>query len=327
MKNLRSTAINRTDRKVSVSRLADSSQKADLTLPPNCGGYGRIRHFRMSTSEGWPSNPLPIVPACRSLGIAEIPDEMDAQVFQNAVCPWRCWYCFVPYDHLRGDPRKSTMLTCEELVDLYRAECHRPNIIVLSGGSPSLVPEWRLWMMDALESAGLEKETYLWSDDELSNKLMFEEFSDRDIDRIQQYKNYGQVCCFKGFDAESCAFNLNAPRSTSTYEDQLAVMSQILQLDIDVYVYVTLTTPALESVADGVRYFIDDLQQLSEFLPLRTVPLEIKEFTPLIDRGITDDQRLSLDGQRSAINVWNVEIERRFSLEMRRTGIADVRLR
>src|SRR5690349_12409002 len=86
-------------RRLLITRLAGSEQEADLTLPPNCGGYGRVRHFRRATSDGWPLNPLPIDPACAALGMPQA-DEIRAQAFQNAACNWRCWYCFVPFNLL-----------------------------------------------------------------------------------------------------------------------------------------------------------------------------------------------------------------------------------
>lgn len=326
MNRNRDKAVDRMNRTVLISQLSDSLQEADLTVPPNCGGYGRIRHFRKETSDGWPSNPLPIVPACRSLKIEQVPDEMRAQLFQNAICPWRCWYCFVPYDHLGGDPRTSKMLTCEELVELYKVEFDRPTIIVLSGGSPGLVPEWRLWMMEALESAGLHRDTYLWSDDDLSSDFMFSTLSAKERARMERYENYGQVCCFKGYDPDS--FNFNCRADQSQYHMQFELMRKTLQLDIDVYVYVTLTSPFLEQIKDGVRRFMDELQQLSEFLPLRTVPLEVvTEFEPLIRRGVDKEMRRSITGQRIAIDVWSEQIESRFSPEMRQRNIVDIPLR
>lgn len=325
MNRIRGNAVDRTKRTVLIAQLSGSIQEADLSVPPNCSGYGRIRHFRKTTSVGWPLNPLPIVPACRSLKIEHVPDEMTAQLFQHAICPWRCWYCFVSDDHLRGDPRTSKMLTCEKLVDLYKAESNRPAIIVLSGGSPGLVPEWRLWMMDALESAGLHRDTYLWSDDDLSSGFMFNALSAEEQGRIERYENYGQVCCFKGYDSASFKFNCKA--GEAQYETQFDLMRQMLQLGIDVYGYVTLTSPFHGKIADGVRHFVDKLQRLSEFLPLRTVPLEIStDFKPPVDRGIDEDMRHSIIGQRIAIGVWSEEIERRFSLEMRQKDIVDIPL-
>ena len=67
---LRERAIDVEGGRVLISRLAGSGQEVDLTLPANCNGYGRVRHFRLATAAGWPTNPLPIVPACRALGIA-----------------------------------------------------------------------------------------------------------------------------------------------------------------------------------------------------------------------------------------------------------------
>lgn len=217
------------------------------------------------------------------------------------------------------------MLTCEDLVDLYRAEQEPPPIIVLSGGSPGLIPEWRLWMMDALESAGLDQATYLWSDDDLSSQFMLEELSAKEIDRLQRYRNYGQVCCFKGFDPVSFDFNCRA--GESHFRCQIELMDRFLDLEIDIYCYVTLTSPEIGSIRDGLCHFMDDLQQLSECLPLRTIPLEIKEFTPVTKRGISDRQRLSFEGQQHAIDSWNLEIERRFSSEMIRKDITEIPLR
>src|SRR6476620_9616184 len=100
--HLRARAIDVGGRKILISRLEGSGQEGDLQVPPNCGGYGRVRHFKLATSSGWPPNPLPIVPACKALGL-DVPPVMAAQVFQNAACAWRCWYCFVPYDLLSAN--------------------------------------------------------------------------------------------------------------------------------------------------------------------------------------------------------------------------------
>ena len=173
--HLRAQAIDLSEERVLISRLVGSDQEVDLTVPTNCGGFGRVRHFRLATSPGWPSNPLPIVPACTALGIAPTPDMMRAQVFQNAACAWRCWYCFVPEDLLKADRQRSEWFTAVQLVELYTREPEdRPVVIDLSGGSPDLVPEWTPWMMRALKDAGLDRSTYLWTDDNLSTPYLFD---------------------------------------------------------------------------------------------------------------------------------------------------------
>lgn len=75
--HLRARAIDVDGRKILISRLAGSDQEGDLQISANCGGYGRVRHFKLATSLGWPANPLPIVPACAALGL-EVPAIMTA---------------------------------------------------------------------------------------------------------------------------------------------------------------------------------------------------------------------------------------------------------
>ncbi len=90
---LRERSVRVEAEQILISKIAGTEQAEDLSEQPNCGGYGRIRHFRHTTPSPWPPNPLPIEPASHRLGIT--PQEiMTAQVFQNAACNWRCWYCF-----------------------------------------------------------------------------------------------------------------------------------------------------------------------------------------------------------------------------------------
>ena len=206
---LRARVIDTLGRKVLITRLEGSAQAQDLSVPPNSTGFGRIRHFRRAAAAGWPSNPLPIDPACRSLGLPET-DLLRVQAFQNAACAWRCWYCFVPFNLLAGDPAKGAWLSAEELVDLYLNEADRPVAIDLTGGSPDLTPEWPLWMMRALRARQLDQSVYLWSDDNLSTDYYWQFLSPEDREEIAQYRNYGRVACFKGYDADSFSFNTHA---------------------------------------------------------------------------------------------------------------------
>jgi hypothetical protein len=107
---LRKKSIDVQNHRLLITRLRGSEQEAELTEPPNCNGFGRIRHFRRQTSKGWPSNPLPIDPACRQLELTRN-DSLRAQVSQNAACNWRCWYCYVPFSLLNADPEHSEWLT------------------------------------------------------------------------------------------------------------------------------------------------------------------------------------------------------------------------
>ncbi len=321
-KTLRQRGIDRETQQVLIANLHGSEQERDLSEPANCGGFGRVRHFHHSTSSGWPPNPLPIVPAARALGIAA-PELMRAQVFQNAVCNWRCWYCFVDFPLLSGDPKRSTPLTAVELVDLYVAETDPAPMIDLSGGQPDLVPEWVAWMLAEVRARSLD--VYVWSDDNLSNDYFFVQLTPAERATIERDERYGKVCCFKGFDETSFAFNtLAAPE---LFARQFELMHRLLdETPLDLYSYVTLTSPDGSDIAAKMASFIDRLQEVDANLPLRTVPLEISVFTPVASR-LTDTHRRALEIQNEAVAAWSDELERRFAPEQREAAITDVPLR
>ena len=214
-------------------------------------------------------------------------------------------------------------MSASDLMDLYVGEESRPRVIDLSGGQPDLVPEWIPWMMTELRSRGLEGEIYLWSDDNLSNDYFWRYLSDHDQQLVATYKNYGKVCCFKGFNAESFAFNTCA--SPELFQRQFDLMQRYVEMGIDVYGYVTLTTPSEIGIREHMKRFLDSLQGIHVNLPLRIVPLEIRAFTPVAGR-LDDEQRASMKLQKIAVAAWNYELATRFSAAEVAQNIADVPL-
>lgn len=103
-----------------LSKIAGSEQESDLTVPSNCNGYGRIRHFRRCVDECWVTDPLPIDPACKALGIPYV-NMLETQVFQIAVCNVHCWYCFVPDELKCSELALSRWFTAEQMVKTYSA--------------------------------------------------------------------------------------------------------------------------------------------------------------------------------------------------------------
>jgi uncharacterized Fe-S cluster-containing radical SAM superfamily protein len=305
---LRSAAIRVAERRILVARIAGSEQEADLSESPNCLGYGRVRHYGRPTSSEWPVNPLPILPAAKHLPTA-VDSLWRAQVFQNAACNWRCWYCYVPYTLLSAKEEVGGWFTCDELVNLYLGEQEPAPIIVLSGGQPDLTPEWVPWMMEALAAVGMSETTYLWSDDNLSNDYFWRYLTADGITAIEQYPNYGRVGCFKGYDAQSFAFNTKAEEDL--FERQFELFARLNQLSIDLFAYVTFTSPTTTNIRGAMARFVDRLQAVDESLPLRTVPLEIVEFTPTTKR-MTSEHLAALQHQWEALEAWNIELEERF---------------
>lgn len=312
--------IDRDQRKILVACLGGSLQSQDLTLPPNCQGYGRLRHFKRFIAPGWPNDPLPIDPASKALGLP-VEDMIVAQVFQVACCDWRCWYCFVPENLLSRDNKASKWLSPSEIMDLYLQEENKAPVIDLSGGSPNLVPEWIPWMMKEIKLRGLQDEIYLWSDDNLSNDLFWTCLTEEEIELVCNYKMYGRVCCFKGYDDISFSFNSGAKEQLFT--NQFDIMKRYLSTGMELYAYATFTTPTIHNIEHKMRTFIDKLQTLHENLPLRTIPLLIQAFTPVRPR-LTPIREEALKNQWVAIDLWMEELEKRFGCRIRETNIADI---
>ena len=179
-------------------------------------------------------------------------------------------------------------------------------------------------MDDAGSSCGrLDRSTYLWTDDNLSTTYLFDQLSPAELDSIASYRNYGRVCCFKGYDPQSFAFNTGA--MPGDYDQQFRIMGRLLDLGLDLYGYVTLTSEDDNGVEEGVRDFVDRLQELNTNLPLRVIPLKIEVFSP-VTRRITPVRERSLAMQEAAIGVWYAELNRRFESRLCTADITDVPL-
>lgn len=308
--------------RIRITNYKDTEQERDLSEPANCRGFGRIRHFSRQTSEGWVSNPLPIDPASRALGLRRV-DHLRAQVFQNAGCNWRCWYCFVPFDLLSADPDHSDWFTVSEMLDMFLAQEDPPSVIDLSGGEPGLTPEWVPWVLEELRRRGLERQYYIWSDDNLSTDYFWTHLSPSQHELVARFPNYGRVGCFKGIDQDSFAYNTNA--AECGFDKQFEFMRRLIASGVDVYAYVTFTTPTLHDIHDRVSRFVDRLQGVNVHLPLRTVPLEVRVFTPVKAR-LNDRHHEALQNQSVVLDAWRQELDERFSSELRAQSIADVPL-
>ena len=292
-------------------------------VPANCNGYGRIRHFRLQQFPDWSSDPLPIVPASRALGFSP-QAVLRAQVFQVGACNWRCWYCFVDFNRLSADTRFGLHLTADELVQLYLEVPDRPQVIDLSGGQPDLVPEWGLWMMEALEHYALAERVFLWADDNLSTRFLWDYLTPKERQSMAAFPHYARVACFKGYDDESFSFNTRA--SPEGFREQLAIYRSLLAEGFDMYAYVTFTAVPHSGVDRRMAVFVDELQRIHHNLPLRTVPLRIQQFHATKTR-IKSNQLEALSFQESVHHAWCEEMTRRFSTKERELPVCDVSIR
>ena len=304
---MRARCVDAAREAVMVSRIGGSQQEADLTLSANFGGLGRIRHFRHEWIGNWPANPYPGLPAARALG-TELSSITRAQLIQIAGCGMRCWYCFVPYRMLSGVEAISTWITAADLVDLYEAEEDRPPIIVLSGGSPDIAPEWVAWVLAELDARGLGDRTFLWSDDNLSSFAMLEPGFRPHLDLLRRSGNYGKVVCLKGFDEASFTFNTQV--TPDGFERQLAILDGYFDLGLNLYGYITLTSEGLDGAADGIRRLMDRIQAGSGDFLGRLLPLRVTKYGPMVSR-LDPSRSASLRHQDQVLEFWLEELGRR----------------
>lgn len=314
-RRLRDKSVLLSEKKVLVANLYNSYQETDSYTKPNCRGFGRIRVFKNYTLHLRTAvNPLlKIKPLFRGHPPVEV---LRTQVFQIAACNWRCWYCFVDDDRLSANISVAKFLSADELLDMYLAEDNPPDIIELSGGEPDLVPEWTLWMMEAMTRRGLAGKVYLWTENNLSTRFLWEFLSPAQIDFMLNFPMHSRVGCFKGCDVESFVFSTRS--NPKQFEEQFAIFRDLLRIGFDMYAYATFIFSSYTDFASVMREFVDRLQHIHPKLPLRTIPLKINPFAAPIARHAGFNQALfnqSLDIQYEAYRAWEAELKERFTQE------------
>jgi uncharacterized Fe-S cluster-containing radical SAM superfamily protein len=317
---LRERVIRVSQKQILLARFYGTQQEQDVTSGINCNGYGRLHRYNRP-SQRWISEPIPEEPAAWRLGL-DPSRTRSAQLFQNAACDFRCWYCFVDRASLSGTSEDARFMTTDEMLELYISEGIPSPVIVLTGGQPDITPEWTVWMMQSLEKFGLSDNTYLWQDDNLSCGYTWTHLSPQDRDLIRFYRNYGRCCCLKSFTPEGFAETTRAkPRF---FDRQFELLGKLVVWGVDVYVYLTLTTSSLNNLSQEMSRFMDRLQsEIHPNIPLRVVPLEIKEYTPTLGR-LTAERRSALENQYCALQAWQEELYKRFSSEDLSRPIYDV---
>ena len=139
---------------------------------------------------------------------------------------------------------------------------------------------------------------------------------------MANYPGYGKVCCFKGFDEYSYKFNSGFP--VQSYDSQFTRIKRYIDNNFDVFGYVVLTTDNLYNVQKKISVFMDKLQSIKEELPLRTIPLKILEFSPTKCR-MGKDKAVALINQYEVLNIWRLELEKRYSKEDLQKNIVSVK--
>ena len=178
--------------------------------------------------------------------------------------------------------------------------------------------------MEALRERGISEDVFLWSDDNLSNKYFSNYLSKKEREYMANYPRYSRVGCFKGYDSESFAFNTLA--SPELFIMQFELFRGFIELGFDMYAYVTFTSPIHQGLRNSMAEFVDKLQAVHPNLPLRTVPLKIRAFTPTKSR-LTPKHDEAIIFQQEVHSAWLEQLHQRFSKNELSLQITDVSMK
>jgi len=194
---------------------------------------------------------------------------------QVSGCTFGCNYCYVPPEINAADPKLGKFFSAKEILEYFflaKSKTKEPmNIVRISGGEPTIIPEIILDIYSEIEKI---KGIYLWIDTNLSTTKYLEKL-ESDLKDIMKKRNVGVVGCFKGVSKED--FALLTGVKQEFYEKQFETAKLFLNWKTDFYVYL----PALvyeNNIEQKTMAFINRLQELNNNLPLRTEILIIKKY-------------------------------------------------
>ena len=302
-----------------MSKLLYKTEEEKKALNINLDDFGRVRNFKRNKFSDWCSDPIPMDIVSKRLNMDRM-DNLDVQMVEVAKCNLHCWWCYLPDELRHINEKYMKWFSPQELLDLVFHENANCKCLYVSGGNPELVPELIYDIMKELSNRGLSDKLLLWSDDVLSTDYVF----NMDIDKLKymlQYKNYAKICCLKGFDDQSFSFNTLTKKEG--FQEQLERLKKNIDLGFDTYCYVVLTCEDLENIDKRISDFIEKLQNISYYLPLRVIPIKIEKFSAVIER-LNDIRNQSIINQYKVLDVWNSQIEKSYSKKLIKKNISDI---
>ncbi len=306
--SMRERAIRPLTGEVFLAKIPPAEVEKSQFAHINCDGYGLVRKS-VTSRDDWPKiDILPEVASSR-LGIP-VEDAMATQIFRDGICNYRCWYCFVDFRYLTGNPQYGSFVTPDRMVEMYQNQSDRPSILYLTGGQPDLLPEWPLWTMKALEKRGLDSSTYLWQDDNLSSDFLWRYVDREGIDYMRNNKNYGRSACLKGFSKQS--FYENTGSAPANFETQVDVLGRLVKEGFDIYPYLIMLTTEIDAAQREIPQLMDRLRGIHENLPLKVFPSKVVEFDQTSKR-IDPKQRTMMQNQHAILDIWLSELDRRYT--------------
>jgi uncharacterized Fe-S cluster-containing radical SAM superfamily protein len=245
---------------------------------------------------------------------------------QVAGCDFDCNYCFVPKGLNIGDKKAGRFFSAKKILRIFlglKSKSVQPmNVIRISGGNPTIVPEIVLNSQQEIAKRG--NYIYLWIDSNLSTARYMKALG-RDFKTMLKQKNVGVVGCFKGTSKADFAKITGA--GPKNYEEQFKTAKWFIESGADFYAYL----PALVyrgNIERKLAGFARKLIRIHPNLPLRTEILAIVDFPGAkqnymrsagLGRAVpTTDQRLIFDAWYNKVlpRLFRPEDLKKFSCQV-----------
>lgn len=245
-------------------------------------------------------------------------------LFQLNGCNLNCWYCYVDDINKSANPKFGDYMSCEEILMYFLIESRKGqffknsnkhvNVLRISGGEPFLVPEVICWMIEAIEKFDLQDYLYLWVDTNLSTgEFYWKYLTDKQREKVRNYKNIGFMGCYKGIDAEM--FSEVTGAAPEFFEGQFKMHRELIDEELDVYTYLYPIPLSTHNLKSRISAFINRMQkEVSPLAPLRMTTPCIKIYTPIeTDSRLAPERMVAVEtNQHIAMKIWKDEMTKRF---------------
>lgn len=320
---IRPRMIDLKNKKVLLASFEDSSQAQDIPEAQRFGDYFRVKIYTKKKEaeqglDNFRSEPAGIAALRLNTNIAECNAVFLGQV--NG-CNLQCWQCYVDDKNKSGNPKYGKFFSAEEILTQFLIESRKAqfssdpdvkvNILRLSGGDPFLVPEFILWIVEAVENFRLQDFIYLWVDTNLmTGDFYWKYLSDEQRTKIRNFKNIGFMGCYKGYDEES--FTKTCGAAPEFFKEQFKIHRRLVDEGLDVYTYLYPLTYSEENLREKIIGFMNRLQaEINLYAPMRLTTPYVKLYSPT-EMRINPEREKALELQYKAIKIWKEEIEKRF---------------
>lgn len=300
IEELRSKVITVDSDKIRVAKLSGSLIAKDNHKKIFLNGLIRKRHSFVTGTDKWHKVLLPMLPVCKALNLK--PEEcLESLIIQTPVCNIRCWFCFVDYKLINGNPDNTGIISQDQIVNFLKEKNMR--IIHISGGEPIIIPEFINGLYQKSKNIESSQRPFIWVETNLT-------ISPSDLDQesldhlvsVMKSKRTGFVGCFKSICPEDYHFSIG--NSDTDWIKQFESAKKFLDYNANFYSTLILVVRNLWNLKSKIKTFFDTaIKYCGEEFLRKIVPIEVRLYSATSDR-ISGKEKQLLKSQYEVLFVY-----------------------